>query len=458
MFEGNQDEFVQDLIRLLEKGHEQEFAALLEGLHPADVAELLEFLADEDKVRFFSLLDPKLAAEVLATLPDYSQELLTSALPVDILSKAVDEMDSDDATDIVASLSDEDASSILATIDDQDSEEISHLLKYEEDTAGGLMQLEMVVALENDTVAEAIEKIRAKQHEVQDLNYVFVVTDGQKLSGQVDLQTLVLSDPQTRLKDLVSPIELVVNVDEDQEEVARKFMKYDARSAPVVNDAGKLLGRITIDDVIDVVQEEASEDFYRMGGTHEDEELYAGRVFKIARLRLPWLLVNLLGGLLSGYLIWLFKVTLKDVLVLVTFIPIIMALGGSVGIQSSTIIVRGLALGRFGPGQVFKILFRELRVVMILGFFCGIGVAFATQLWQGTAILGLIVGLSMLIAITLSGTLGSLTPLIFKRFNVDPALASGPFVTIMNDIVGLSVYMGIATFFIRLFGLASMKN
>ncbi len=453
----NQDVFVQDLLRLLEKGHEQEFADLLKGLHPADVAELLEFLDKDDRIRFFSLLEPKFAAEVLAALPDYSQELLASALPVETLSKAVDEMDSDDATDIVASLSDEDASSILATIDDQDSEEINRLLKYEEDTAGGLMQLEMVVALEEDTVAEAIEKIRAKQHEVQDLNYVFVVHNGHKLKGVVDLKSLVLSDPQTKLKDLASPVELVINVNEDQEEVARKFMKYDVRSAPVVNDAGILLGRITIDDVIDVVQEEASEDFYRMGGTHEDEKLYTQRVFKVAQLRMPWLLVNIIDGLISGYLIWLFKVTLKDVLVLVSFIPIIMALGGSVGQQSSTIIVRGLALGRFGPGQVFKILLREFRVVMILGFFCGLGVAFATQLWGGPIVLGLIVGLSMLIAITLSGTLGSLTPLIFKRFNIDPALASGPFISSMNDIVGLSVYMAVATVFIRLFGLASVN-
>ncbi|MBW2052610.1 MAG: magnesium transporter [Deltaproteobacteria bacterium] len=457
MSTGKQDEFVQDLMQLLEDGREQEFEELLEGLHPADAAELLEFLEGADKVRFFSLLEPKFAAEVLAALPDYSQERLISDLPMELLSRAVDEMDSDDATDIVASLSHEDASSILATIDDEDSEEINRLLKYEDDTAGGLMQLEMVMALEDDTVAEVIEKIRAKRNEVQDLNYVFVVSNGQKLSGQVDLQTLVLSDSETRMKELVSPIELIVNVDEDQEEVARKFMKYDSRSAPVVNAAGVLLGRITVDDVIDVVQEEASEDFYRMGGTHEDEELYAGRVFKVARLRLPWLLVNLLGGLISGSLLWHFKVTIKDIVVLVTFIPIIMALGGSVGQQSSTIIVRGLALGRFGSGQVLKALIRELRVALILGCSCGAGVVLVIQAWRGTLILGLVVGLSMVTSIALSGTLGSLTPLIFKRFNVDPALASGPFISSMNDIVGLSVYMGIATFFIRVFGMSSLN-
>lgn len=454
---GREDEYVQDLIRFLEKGREEEFAQLIKGLHPADVAELMEFLEGDDKVRFYSLLDPKLAAEVLLSFPEHSQEHLLSILPVKLLSRAVDEMDSDDGTDIVASLSDEDASSILATIDVEDSDEISHLLKYREDTAGGLMQLELVVAEENETVAEAIEHIRAKQHEVQYLNYVFVVDKNHKLLGQVDLQTLVLSSPDTRLREVVSPVELIVNVDEDQEEVARKFMKYDTRSAPVVSGEGILLGRITVDDVIDVVQEEASEDFYRMGGTHEDEGLYPEHVFKIVRLRLPWLLVNLLGGLLSGYLIWLFKVTLKDILVLVAFIPIIMALGGSVGIQSSTILVRGLALGQFGRGQMLKILIREFRVVLVLGLVCGVGVALATRLWDGTAILGLVVGLSMFLAMTLAGTLGALTPLLFKRFHVDPALASGPFVTVMNDIVGLSIYMAIATVFLRIFGLSGMR-
>ncbi|MBW2086443.1 MAG: magnesium transporter, partial [Deltaproteobacteria bacterium] len=440
-----------------EKGREEEFARLIKGLHPADVAELMEFLEGHDKVRFYFLLDPKLAAEVLLSLPEHSREHLLSILPVKLLSRAVDEMDSDDGTDIVASLSDEDASSILATIDVEDSDEISRLLKYREDTAGGLMQLELVVAGENETVAEAIEHIRAKQHEVQDLNYVFVVDENHKLLGQVDLQTLVLSSPDTRLREVVSPVELIINVDEDQEEVARKFMKYDTRAAPVVSDKGILLGRITVDDVIDVVQEEASEDFYRVAGTHEDEELYQSHVFKIVKLRLPWLLVNLLGGFLSGNLIWLFKVTLKDVLVLVAFIPIITALGGSVGIQSSTIVIRGLALGRFGRGQVLRILARDLRVALALGLVCGSGAALAAGLWQSTAILGLVVGLSMFLAITLAGTLGSLTPLILKRLNIDPALASGPFTTAMNDITGLTIYMIIATAFLRIFGLSGMR-
>jgi magnesium transporter len=302
--------------------------------------------------------------------------------------------------------------------------------------------------MEDETVADAVERIRNLGDDVEDLSNVFVVDDNNVLRGQIGLREMLLSRQETLVKDVMIPPELVVEVHEDQERVAQDFLKYDLKSAPVTDEHGRLLGRITVDDVFDVFHEEVDEDIYRMAGTSE-EELSSDRVMTIARLRLPWLLVNLSGGLVTGYLVWIFKVALQDVLALVTFIPAIMALGGSVGIQSSTIVVRSLALGRTSTGQIGRIFSKELKVALVMGFVCGAGGMLVARLWHGQLILGLVVGLSMFLAITISCLFGTFTPMVFKRMNIDPALASGPLVTMCNDLVSILIYMGIATVFLK---------
>ena len=413
------------------------------------MAEILEYEDEDVKRRVFNLLEAEQAAEVLLELSDVARDQILEPIDVDRLSEMVAEMDSDDAADIVAELKAEDAAAVLEAIEPQDSDEVRQLLLYDEESAGGIMQLELISAREDETVADAVERIRNTGDEVEDLNYVFVVDAQNRLRGWVSLRQLLLAQPGQTLGQLMANCELVVQVDEDQEQVAQDFQKYDVRSAPVVDAQGRLLGRITVDDVFDVYSEEVDEDFYRMAGTSE-EEVYSDRILKISRLRLPWLLVNLTGGLVTGYLVWLFKVALQDVLALVTFIPAIMALGGSVGMQSSTIIVRGMALGRIGSGQVSSVLFKEFRVALIMGVVCGTGGALVARIWHGRTDLGLIVGLSMLSAITLSSVLGAVTPAAFRRMNIDPALASGPFVTMCNDVIGILLYMGIATVLLKL--------
>ena len=442
------DILARNLSSFLGSDREAELGRLLADLHPADLADIIEPLEPETKVKVFGLLAPETASEVLVELTESAREQVIGPLPVEELSRLVAEMDSDDAADILADLPDADAAAVLDAIDEEDSEEVRQLLLYEEDSAGGIMQLELVAAREGDTVAEAIENIRVQGEEVEDLSYVFVVDQDNHLRGWVGLRDLLLAHPDQVLRELMSPSELVINVNEDQEQVAQDFQKYDARSAPVVDDRGRLLGRITFDDVFDVFAEEVDEDFYRMAGTSE-EEIYSDKVLTISRLRLPWLLVNLSGGLVTGYLVWLFRVSLQDVLALVTFIPAIMALGGSVGIQSSTIVVRGLALGRISENQVRGVLYKEFRVAMVMGLVCGLGGGLVAKLWHGHSNLGFIVGLSMFSAITMSSLLGTLTPAVFRRLNIDPALASGPFVTMCNDIVGILLYMGIATLFLK---------
>lgn len=433
----------------LERGETEELGRLLSELHPADVAEIIERQEDETQLLVFDLLESELGSEVLVELTDATREGIISSTPVERLSELVGEMDSDDAADIVADLPDEDAAAVLEYIEPEDSADVKRLLVYDEDTAGGIMQVELVSAQEDATVQEAIDRIRESVDDVEDLNYVFVVDNKNILRGWVSLASLILAKQNVRLKDLMASCELMVNVDEDQEAVARKFKKYDARSAPVIDAEGRLLGRITVDDVFDVFHEEVDEDIYRMAGTSE-AEIYDDRVLKISRLRLPWLITNLSGGLVTGYLVWLFKVALQDVLALVTFIPAIMALGGSVGIQSSTIVVRGMALGRIRKGDMKEVVFKEFRVAIVMGVICGLGGALVARLWHGSYILGLVVGLSMLFAIVFSSVFGTLTPAIFRRLNIDPALASGPFVTMCNDLLGILLYMGIATLFLKM--------
>jgi magnesium transporter len=443
------DILARNLDAFLEEHREGELAGLLAELHPADAAELIMGLEEEeDRSVVFSLLTTEMAPQVLMELPEAEREDLVQTIPAEQLSRIISEMDSDDAADVVGGLDDDEAAEVLGFFKPEESAEVRRLLLYDEDTAGGIMQLELVRAKEDETQQEVVEHIRRAEDEVEGLNYVYVVDRAGRLRGWVTLRRLLLARPDDLVRDLMSDCELVINVHEDQEAVVQKFKKYDSRSSPVVDDQGRLLGRITVDDVFDVFHEEVDEDFYRMAGTSE-EEIYSDSVFKISRLRLPWLLANLSGGLVTGYLVWQFKVALRDVLALVTFIPAIMALGGSVGIQSSTIVVRNLALNRLPSGRMAGMFFKELRVALVMGLVCGIGGALVAKLWHGQAILGLVVGLSMFSAIILSSVLGALTPAFFRRLNIDPALAAGPFVTMCNDILGILLYMGIATVFLK---------
>ncbi len=440
---------LQKLEKLLEEENIPDIRRELEELHPADIARLLELLHDDDKTRTFNELDPTLSSEVLIELSDHSRMEILEKMPPQQVAEIVDELDSDDATDIVADLAPDVAKFVLKKIDVQDSQEVRALLKYPEDTAGGIMQLELVYVQAGETITQVIEKVREKKEEVEGLTNVFVVDSHRKLLGFIPLSDLVLHSPDQVASDTMQPCPVVFDVEEDQEEVAHKFMRYDIYTAPVVDKQGRLIGRITADDIFDVVYEEADEDFLKMAGTREEEIVYGSRVFKISWLRLPWLVTNLFGGLITGYLMWLFKTTLQDAMVLVTFVPVITGMGGNVGIQSSTIMVRGFALGRIAYSDLGRILYKEVRVALIMGFVCGTVVGIVAYVWHMNIMLGVVVGMAMSTAILVASLMGTLTPVFFKWVKVDPALASGPFVTTANDIVGIMIYLSIATMFLR---------
>lgn len=428
----------------------EEIIRFLSELHPADIAELINNLEKKGKKEVFSLLNVEVASEVVVKVDDTSRREILRDISRDKLTQIVDDMETDDAADIVGLLPDDQAEAILKEIDQEESREVQKLLRYGKETAGGIMQTELVSIKDNLNVEDAINYIRSFGDQVEDFHNVFVTDEDDKLAGILPLRRLILATSDTRISDIMTLDPVGVEIDVDQEEVAKVIQKYDLVSIPVTDRSGTLLGRITIDDVVDVMEGETSEDFLKMAGMGEIEELvYGPKIFRISQKRLPWLLINLVGGLFTGYLMWFFKVTIRDVLALVTFIPVITGMGGNVGIQASSIVVRGMAIGRIDLAHIGSVLFKEVSIGAIMGFACGGVVGLVAPFWHGTPVLGLIVGFAMFIAITVASTIGTLIPALFKKLNIDPAIASGPFVTTANDITGIVIYLGTATLFLK---------
>jgi magnesium transporter len=442
-------ENLEVLDQLIEEGRELDIMKLVSKFHPADIADLIDALDEEKKKKLFGLLQVETASDVIMEIDEISRELIMEDISQDKLTQIVDDMESDDATDLISELPEEQAQQILREIDREDSEEVQELLKYDKETAGGIMQLELVAVPQNVMVKDAIEQIRSSAGEVEDLHSVFIVNGGKKLVGVIPLRKLILASPDGLVKSIMDSATINVTPEVDQEEVAEIFRKYDIVSLPVIDHEGMLLGRILVDDVVDVIEKEDSEDIMKMAGIPEEELVYGSHILDISLARLPWLITNLFGGLLTGYLMWLFRITLHEVLALVTFIPVITAMGGNVGIQSSSIMVRGFATGRVDFNNLRRFLFREMKIGLIMGIACGVVAGCAAVLWHKDPLLGPIVALAMVTAITTAASMGALIPAFFKKFKIDPAIAAGPFVTTANDIVGIIIYLGIATFFLK---------
>jgi magnesium transporter len=440
---------LEQLLELHTEGRPQEGLTLIADLHPADVADVLERLPEEAQADYFGILDKEQGAEVLLELEEAQQAEIISNLESSELAQLLFSMDSDDATDVVAALPTDEAAVVLKAIDKEDQREVRKLLTYPEDSAGGLMQMEVVTVPLEATIQEALNLVREQAREVDDFANVFVLSGGRQVVGFLTLRDLLLAKPGVPVEQVMSPVPVIIRPDDDQEEVARLFQKYDLISAPVVDSRGRLLGRVTVDDVVDVIQEEASEDIYRMAGTDDEELVYGEQIFKISRLRLPWLLINLIGGLIASYFLYIFEVNIKDAIVLITFVPVIIAMGGNVGIQSSTVFVRGLAMGHYSAANLGRVVFREMRVAGVIGVICGTLTGLAAGIWHTKAHLGFIVGLAMIINIALSALVGIMDPAFFSRMKIEPAIASGPLVTTANDIMGILIYFAIAALFLR---------
>ena len=443
------------LIEEVKDGIKQQNRPLLESfidsMRPADLADLIEHLESDERLFIFNILEPGGAGEVLVEIEPPVQESIISGLDTAAISEIVEELDSDDAADLVRDLPADRAREVIKAVGDEVSEELGKLLPYEEDTAGGIMALEFVAIKADATVNDTVEMVRRKREEVEDLYYIWVVDDYGRLAGLVSLKNLLLESPERKISEIMDTEVISVQTHTDQEEVARLVKKYDLVSIPVVDERYRLVGRITYDDIIDVLEEEVDEDISLMAGVIK-QEIAEESPLKISRARLPWLIAGLLGGIVAAVVINQFESSLERILALAFFFPVIMAMGGNTGTQAATVAVRGMATGDISLVNIGKRLWMELRVALVNGIICGVLLGLIVGFWISDYRMGSVVAVSLVLIILNSGFIGASVPLFLRRLNIDPAIATGPFVTTLNDILGLLIYLGLVTIFLKLFG------
>lgn len=445
----DRQEILEDVSFLIQEKQAPKLRAIMLDAHPADIADLLVHMDGEHRRYLFEALDPRTAADVILEVDEPTRQELIQISDEQRLSGLVGEMNSDDAADFVSELPPDLAAKILKQIEPEESAEVRQLLAHEEDTAGGIMALELVAMPQDSTVEDAINEIRKKADEIDTINHVYVVDNNRRLGGIIPLKKLLLAELYTPLNEIMNRDVISVQAGTDQEEVANLARKYDLLSVPVVDAQGRLVGRITYDDIVDVIQEEAKEDLSRVAGVTEDEEPRETSIFHISRIRLPWLIIGLFGEIVAATVLTNFSTALDKVISLVFFIPVITAMGGNAGIQASAIVVRGLATGEIDLNDTLRRLGKEFRVAMLNGLLCGVAIFAVVSLGWGNPRIGLLIGVSLMIVIMSASVVGGTVPLALKRFNVDPAIAIGPFITISNDILGLLIYMWIAMMFLQ---------
>jgi magnesium transporter len=414
----------------------------------ADIAELLEHIDDKKTIIAFRLLSKDMAVDVFAHLSPEKQSTISKLTNEDDLSAIVNELFFDDKIDFLEEMPANIVRKILKNSTETERKLINQFLKYPNNSAGGLMTIELVDLNKQMTVAQALERIRANAPDKETIYTCYCIDSHRKLEGFVSLKDLILASPETVVEDIMRKDVLSVNTHEDQEHIASLFKKYDLLSLPVVDHEHRLVGIITVDDVVDVIEKENTEDFYLMAavrGTTMKDKLLQVSVPNAIRFRLPWLIITLFGGMLAGGVIQVFEETLTAVIVLAMFIPVIMDMGGDVGIQTSTIVIRGLATGDINKKNVWKSLVREVVIGITMGVICGVVIGTAGQLWQGVPMLGVAVGGAMIATMTVASFVGAFLPVIFNRFGVDPAVVSGPLITTIKDVTGLLIYFGVAT-------------
>ena len=435
--------------KLLRRGATTNLKKALGKIHPADIAHLFRYFELNEQKNLLGLMpDQGHAADVLSELEPETWPQLAELLDTDYLISIIHEMADDDSAEFIRSLPEPLAEEILEALHDEQSEDVEHLLGYDEDTAGGIMSTDVFSLDQELTVKQAIELLQDSE-DYEMVFYVYVTDEHNHLVGVLSLRQLLTVPPTTKLCDIMSTNVMRVRTDMDQEEVAALVAKYNILAIPVVDDHGKLMGLITVDDVIDVMRDEATEDILRMAGTSEEELLLGYKSFRIARLRLPWLLTTLVGGVVTGTLMWFYKATLEQAIMLISFIPVITGMGGNVGGQTSTILVRGFATGRIDFSMLKQVFLKELRVGLIMGLTCGLVIAVVAMIWHQNLYLGLVVGLAMVTAITVAACMGVVVTAFFKKVGIDPAIASSPFVQTVNDISGILIYFSLATMFLN---------
>lgn len=442
------DELMDDIRDLIASRSDFLIKNILNDLYPADIAHIINRLEFEEGDYLFSLLSTEDAGKVIVELDDNHREHFLETLKSKTISEIVEELPTDEATDIVGELTKEKAEAVLEELSEEDSSDLQELLRYDANTAGGIMQKEVITVHKNDTVKKAVQIVRKVAREdgenVQKHYFIFVVDDDGVLVGILPISNLIFLSPNRRIYKVMQGDFISVTTDVDQEEVARLFKKYNLVSLPVVDFRGRLAGKIMVDDVVDVLQEEHDEDVAKMIGS-DAEELESRSPWQIAILRLPWVLLTLFIELMAGVVISKFDETLSKIILLASFMPIISAISGNTGLQSAAIIVRGIATGHVDIRQWWIPVTRQLKTTILIGSVCGLVIGIIAGMWYGKWLFGGIVGFSMFISINISGLVGTSVPMLSKSLGFDPAITAGPFETAFQDVVGVTIFLSIAT-------------
>lgn len=439
------------LERLVSEGEVKRVKRIMSNLDHGLIVLLLDQARDDYKAKIFSLLEKEVASDVILDLSEYSRDVILSHLTKVQIGDIVTEMESDETADLVINLPRKSLNYVLRKLTKPDREGIQQLMKYEEDTAGGLMQLETVMIRTTMTVKEAIKQISRQSEKVEHLHNVFVVDKQGRLKGVLPLRMLILAGKNDKVESLMDRDVKSVSVGMDVEEVARIFKQEDLSSMPVIDSQERVLGRITFDDVLDVIEEEAEEDLYRLSGISTDERVF-DPLKKSIRGRLPWLIVNIFTLMLAAVAVSFFEGTIQEVVALAVFLPVVAGLGGNAGTQSLTIITRGIALGHLERGGVRRILLKEVSLGLLNGFIIGLIVGAIAYVWKGSqmAMLGAVIFIAMCITLAFACFLGTLVPFALKKFGVDPAVASSVLVTAFTDVIGFVTFLGVATILLGL--------
>ena len=445
----------EKIIKLLEEVKIQEIKEIIDNLYPTEFTEVTDYLPVEQTIKIFKLIkDDERIAELLSELSSELQASIMEALGKEKASDILEEMDTDDAADFLGDIAPHESRKLLDLMPKEEAEGIKELLKYEENTAGSIMNNEFVSLPEDLTAEEAINKIRELSPEAELIYYIYIVDIREKLIGVISLRDLIMANPKAKISEFMEEDVVSVLDTEDQESVAKKMADYDFLALPVTEKRGILLGIITVDDIIDIMQEEVTEDIHKMVGSseaYEDKLIKASPVTR-AKARLPWLFVCMAGEMISGSVIKFHSDTLQAVMAMAFFIPIIMAMGGNVGAQSSTIAVRGLATGQLRVDELWYNIWTETKVGSLIGIITGIIIALVALVWQDNYVLGLVIGLSLCLTMITAATVGTLLPLIFTKIKIDPAISAGPFITTIVDVGSLLIYFGLGTFLFKILG------
>ena len=437
------DELLEEIKVLIAENRNAELQAMMSEFHYADIAEIADELEVEEATYLIKLLDSEKTSDILAEMHEDIREAVLSNLTAKEIASELEELDTDDAADIINELPKEIIQEVISEIEDREhAKHIVDLLRYDEDTAGGLMAKELVKVNENWNVLTCVKEMRAQAENVTRVHSIYVVDDEGRLKGRLSLKDLLTTSTKTNIKDVYIPKVDSVNVNEKGEEVAKIMSKYDLEAIPVVDEIGRLVGRITIDDIVDVIREEADKDYQLAAGISQDVEA-DDSIWILTKARLPWLILGLFGGLGAAAIMGNFEEMISKHAVLFFFTPLIAAMAGNVGVQSSAIMVQGLANDDL-KGSISSRLVKEMLLALLNGLILAILLLVFTWVWKGTLSTAIAISLSLVIVIVVAGLIGTFIPLFLHKRNIDPAIATGPFITTSNDIFGILIYFTIA--------------